>query len=181
MRRSEKLPRAKKDSIIIRQLADETLAYDLKRHRAFCLNDLAGRIWRRCDGATTLAAAQRAIAAETGQPVSAEVMVYGLRQLSKARLLEPGDIHPQSLSAPADQPRQPAPDHTGIALSRRDLVRRLGLGAAVLLPVVSMVIAPTAASAATCRAKGQPCNPLLPGCCSGSCSSTNPNIIGTCA
>ncbi len=179
MSSGEKLPKARTVSIIIRELAGETLAYDLDRHRAYCLNGLAGRIWRRCDGQTTLAQAQRAIAAEIGQPVGEEVMLYGLRKLRQARLLEQSDGNVLLLSALADRFSEGVPEKSGATMSRRDLVRKLGLGAALLIPVVTMVIAPTAVSAASCRAKGQPCGAGLPACCGGlSCSS--PAGIGVC-
>ena len=66
--------------------------------------------------------------------------------------------------------------------SRREVVRRVGIGAAILLPAVASVVAPTPAeAAATCattcasKADGTPCtcfgaNPCTATCVSGACS-----------
>ena len=37
------MPRARQDELVVEELPDETLVYDLKRHKARCLN--ARRLW----------------------------------------------------------------------------------------------------------------------------------------
>ena len=37
---SNQLPLARKDKLVVRELADEVLVYDLTRNKAFCLNRL---------------------------------------------------------------------------------------------------------------------------------------------
>ena len=49
------MPRARQDELIVEELQDETLVYDLKRHKAHCLNRTSALVWRRCDGRTTVA------------------------------------------------------------------------------------------------------------------------------
>jgi hypothetical protein len=46
------LPHARSEGLVIRELPEETLVYDLKRHRAHCLNPTAARVWSYCDGQT---------------------------------------------------------------------------------------------------------------------------------
>jgi len=59
-------------------------------------------------------------------------------------------------------------------LSRREALRRLGLGAAIAVPIIVSITAPTPAMAGTCKAKGQSCGTGSQ-CCSKAC------IAGTCA
>ena len=46
-------PKARSQQIVVQELPDETLVYDLKRHKALCLNRAAGLVWKRCDGQTS--------------------------------------------------------------------------------------------------------------------------------
>ena len=49
------LPEKREEDLTIVELPEETLVYDLKRHRAYCLNRTVALIWRHCDGRTTAA------------------------------------------------------------------------------------------------------------------------------
>jgi hypothetical protein len=40
------LPRVRKKNLIIDELADEVLVYDLDRHKAHCLNRTAALVWK---------------------------------------------------------------------------------------------------------------------------------------
>jgi hypothetical protein len=143
----------------VRRLADETIAYDLDRHRGHCLNEAAAAVWQECDGRRDLAQIARRVSARLGHPVDEDFVALALRGLQRARLLD---------SAPA--PR---------AVSRREVARRLGLGGAlaVLLPTVITLVAPTVLQAATNQ-----CTPLQcilggatrRGCC---CTSNNRRCI----
>jgi hypothetical protein len=55
-------------------------------------------------------------------------------------------------------------------VSRRAILKRVGIGAAVALPVVASVVAPRAAQAATCQPTGSGCTTSSQ-CCSGVCSN----------
>ena len=41
---------ARRRSLLLRELGDETLAYDLSSHRASCLNREAAAVFHACDG-----------------------------------------------------------------------------------------------------------------------------------
>ena len=43
-------PLARTESLIIKELADETLIYDTQRDKAHCLNSTAALVWKNCDG-----------------------------------------------------------------------------------------------------------------------------------
>lgn len=49
MRKSDRLsPKARKERLVIKELANETLVYDEINHKAHCLNSTAGRVWKFC-------------------------------------------------------------------------------------------------------------------------------------
>lgn len=150
-----RLPRARKQKIIRKQLAEELLVYDLQRDTAHSLNQSAAAIWNLCDGRTTPEQIGRKLEEQTGQPVSDDFVWLALDQLDRDHLLAEHLERPQGIRR----------------ISRREAVRRIALGAAIALPIVVSITAPTPAQAATCRAPGQPCSTSAQ-CCSGFCKST---------
>jgi hypothetical protein len=46
-------PLARKQDLLVRELADEVLVYDLANDEAHCLNETAAFVWMRCDGRNT--------------------------------------------------------------------------------------------------------------------------------
>jgi len=137
------MPKAKTERLIVREIDGETLVYDCGRYAASCLNEFAARVWRECDGETSVAAA-------LGEDERA--VWLALHQLTKAQLLTEAIAFPPDMSA---------------AKSRREIGGRLGLGAAAF---VASIVAPMPAQAQSCRTLGQSCVPrFLPGphCCPG--------------
>jgi hypothetical protein len=159
-RAEQVIPHARKDGLVIKELPNEVLVYDLERHKAHCLNDTAALVWDRCDGKTTVTEMVDALQVESALPVDEDIVWLALDQLDKARLLE-GPI-----SRPSNKPR----------LSRRDAVRRIGIAAAI--PVVLSVLAPTALAVGSCLGTGEACNDNAE-CCSGTCSGVSPNATCT--
>ena len=133
MNREQLSPEARKEGLVIHKLGEEVLVYDLNRHKAHCLNKTAALVWERCDGKTSVAQLVQQLETELKTRVDREVVWLAVDQLDKSRLLQ----------------SRIAPDANRISLSRRELIKRAGLGAAIALPVVSSIIAPTAAQAAT--------------------------------
>ena len=130
------VPRAREDRLVVQELPDEVLVYDLTRHKAHCLNRTAALIWRHCDGQTTVAEMATLLQKELKSPVDEAVVWLALERLGRARLLH------ERVTPPAGAAR----------FSRREVIRKLVLvgGLSVLLPVVSSIVAPTAAQAASC-------------------------------
>jgi hypothetical protein len=147
-----KQPKAREKGIVVQELADEVLIYDLERHKAHCLNQTAATIWQSCDGQRTIADLAALLSARSNTKVDESFVMYGIEQLTKARLVE-GD------------------GSSAGKLSRREALRRIGIAAAIALPVVTSIIAPRAAEAGTCRASGQSCTSSLQ-CCSGLCAGS---------
>lgn len=152
-----KLPAAREDGLIMQKVADEVLVYDQQRHKAHCLNQTAALVWRSLDGKSTASQIATRLSQQQGVAVSAAVVQLAVSDLGRSGLLR-GPIVAEGKSG----------------LSRRELMKRIGVGAAVALPVVVSVVAPRAAQAATCRLSGQSCTTSSQ-CCSGVCSA------GTCA
>jgi Coenzyme PQQ synthesis protein D (PqqD) len=148
----QSLPKARRSKLITAELEGELLVYDQSSNKAHCLNESAAFVWARCDGQTSVASIAGLLQRERKTPVSDEVVWFALDQLEKSHLLQ------ESLARPAEL------NH----LSRRALVKRLGIAAALTLPLVTSLIAPTAAEAATCGAVGAACTTNAD-CCSDSC------------
>ncbi len=89
-------PRARKEGLLVEELPDETLVYDLKRDKAHCLNPTAALVWQHCDGQTTVA--ELAALLEKGLEIPAnDVLVWmALERLRRAHLL----TEPVRLPAP---------------------------------------------------------------------------------
>ena len=146
------LPRARRSGLIIEELSDEVLVYDSDRDSALCLNQTAASVWKHCDGKTTPARMARLIEKELQITGGDEVVSFALERLEKSHLLT--GKTPVRLSE----------------MSRRDLVRRLGIAAAVV-PVITLILVPTARAQATCTQDGGSC--ITDGdCCSGCCSNS---------
>jgi hypothetical protein len=52
---TNRMPKAKTAHLIVKVIDDETLIYDMGRHAATCLNEFAAKVWRECDGTTSVA------------------------------------------------------------------------------------------------------------------------------
>ena len=126
-------PKAKTERLIVREIDGETLIYDRSRDAASCLNEFAAKVWRECDGETSVAD----IAAGLGEDESA--VWLALHQLTKAQLLTEAIAFPADMSA---------------AKSRREVGARLGLGAAAF---VTSIVAPMPAQAASCLGRFAVC------------------------
>ena len=66
MMRAARLPLSRTDNLVIRELDDETLVYDMERDEAHCLNQTAALVWQQCDGKTTAAQAARILENQVG-------------------------------------------------------------------------------------------------------------------
>lgn len=172
MNRGHDKPRRRKKDLAVQNLLDEVLVYDLRNHRAHRLNRAAAIVWRHCDGKTTVPQLAHILTDKLDEPADREVVRYALSRLWRAHLLE-GEARVEKYS-------------------RRDFIHRLkkvGLAASVMLPVVSSIVAPTPAHAMSCVPGNQcgaagnctPCHTGNPGvhcgtkrCCNGSCVAASP-------
>ena len=151
----QSIPEARRKGLVVQEMSEEVLVYDRERNKAHCLNRTAALVWSHCDGKSSVAQLARAIAEETNEPIDEDLIWLGVEQLSKTHLLrEPALI-------PEQKP----------GLSRREVIRRIGLTAAVALPVVTSIVAPTAAQAANCHPSGTACTSSAQCCAPGICNA----------
>ena len=109
------LPRAREDRLVVQELPDEVLVYDLNRHKAHCLNRTAALVWGHCDGQTTVADMATLLRKELKHPVDEAVVWLALDRLGRAHLLR------ERVRPPAGARR----------LSRREVMRKLALAGAL--------------------------------------------------
>ena len=128
----DSVPATRKDGLTISTLDDEVLVYDPEARRASCLNGFAAEVLALCDGQSSASDIAREL---PFKDVDERMVWLALADLQKAQLLQ-------------DRVSFAAIAHAGT--SRRDLLKRIGLGAAVAVPVVAGIALPTPAQAATC-------------------------------
>jgi Coenzyme PQQ synthesis protein D (PqqD) len=125
------LPKARKADLVTRQIPGELLVYDLKRHKAYCLNDTAAKIWRQCNGKRTVTDLTAELGKELQSPIDEQRVQLALNQLEKSHLLQ----------------RQTG-GSLSLQVSRRALIRA-GTATAITLPLVTMIAAPSAQAQAS--------------------------------
>jgi hypothetical protein len=121
-------PLARTDDLVIEDLADEVLVYDRRIQRAHCLSCTAARVWRACDGQTSIDDLNRSL------DLDEESVRRALTELQACELLDSG-------------PQRPA----GAGMTRRDVTMRAARigAAAAAVPLIFSVAAPPAEAALT--------------------------------
>ena len=144
------LPRARKDCLS-RELDDEVVIYDPQRHEGHCLNATAAAVWKLCDGKNSASQIAVIVSRQFCAQVDKPIVQLALERLADAHLL----VERQA---------------TVKSPSRRAAIRRVGIAAAVALPLITSIVAPTPASAVTCFQLGQLCANNAQ-CCSHLCDT----------
>jgi len=164
-----KYPRSRKDSLVVQEIDGEVLIYDLNDNKAFCLNKTSAIIWELCDGQRSPAEIESLASNKLKSPAGEGLIWLALTQLKKENLLE------NDVAAPAEYK----------GLSRREVIKRVGLGSVVAIPIVSSLVAPTGATAAsafalqaTCTSSPQ-CSPAAPTCASDPAGGPMHCCVGT--
>jgi hypothetical protein len=124
-------PLGRKDNIVVQQLEGELLIYDLGINKAFCLNQTSALIFQLCDGTRTVSEISRIISQKLKTLVNEDFVRLALDGLQKDNLLEKAEDSSEHF----------------MGLSRREIVKKIGLASMVALPVIMHVTAPTAAQA----------------------------------
>ena len=156
-----KYPKARANDLVVQEITDEVLIYDIISNEAHCLNKTAAFVWSRCSGDASIADIARSIEKEFGHPVDDNFVRLALSQLFDKNLVAGGELASAALP------------------SRRELIKKIGLGTIVAIPVVASLVAPkntlAAVSACVCRSPAQCANQTM-------CNSvTNCNFNGICA
>ncbi len=152
-------PNSRKSGLVVQQLNDETLVYDLETHHAYCLNRTSSLVWRECDGTKLPDEIVTAVSIAYGTKVNKDIVWLALSQLEKEKLLEPAVEIAPKFAAP----------------SRREAILRIALASAVALPIVSSIVVPTAAHAQSCFSNNTACTQSIQ-CCSNCCKNVGGGI-----
>lgn len=142
-------PKARQEVLISYPGGGETVLYDAKTNKAHCLNATAAFVWQQCDGTRTVCDIAQQFAIQQQTAVDESLVWLALKQLDQARLLE-----------------DPIAVDQLAGVSRRSVLRKLGLAAAVALPVVASLLVPEAVNAGSCKPKGAMAKTSAE-CCSG--------------
>jgi hypothetical protein len=116
-----------RDQLVIEELGTELMIYDQRRNQAFCLNQKAAFVWQHCDGKTTIAEIAFQMAQSLREPIDVAVVQFALQGLSKDGLLETTTFLPFAADG----------------LTRRDMMQKIGVSAAVALPLVTALLVAT--------------------------------------
>lgn len=153
---------AREKELIVKELDDEVLVYDLERDKAHCLNYSAAFVWKHCDGQRSVDEIARLMEKEWRTPVNEDAVWFALNKLSKADLLQERVDLPEAKAG----------------ISRRSAVRRLAFGS-LLIPAVISIVAPTALAGASVPPACQQCVKKKDGIqdCPSECTGA---VLGTC-
>ena len=143
-------PRARRDCLT-REFGDELLVYDQQRNVGHCLNPTAAATWKMCDGKNGATELANILTQQFSAPIDEPVVRLALEELSKAHLLVEVEKSVRRSS-------------------RREAIRAIGIAGAIALPLITSLVAPTPARAASCLANGKPCGSNVQ-CCSGKCGT----------
>lgn len=156
---SRKGPMAIVSKKVVQEVNDETLIYDTGSHRAYCLNKVSSIVWQNCDGENDTEAISKILASKLGSDIPDELVWLALDQLENADLVDAAGNVPEAAAS----------------LSRREMIRRVGMASAVALPVVASIVAPPAASAQSCIPNDGSCTASSQ-CCSNCCKNVGGGV-----
>ena len=128
-------PKSRRNGIVVQELENELLLYDLETNKSFCLNRTSVLVWQACDGTKSVSEISREIGQKLKMLVDENLVRLAIDQLNKNNLL--------------DSNQKTSVKFGGI--SRREVIKKIGLTSMTALPVITSLIAPTAAmGASTC-------------------------------
>ena len=152
-------PHARQANLVVTELQNEVLLYDLDTDQASCLNPTAALVWKLADGESSVDDIAARMTAELKSPVDARIVWYAVDQLGKKNLLR------EKVNVPPQYAR----------MTRRDFLVKAGVvGAVAAIPVIISLAAPGPAMAATGSCTTTPCTPPNSGP-NASCCPNNPN------
>jgi hypothetical protein len=133
--------KSRESNLVVQDLNKEVMIYDLTQNKALCLNETASIIWRLCDWKKSAAEISQIMSRKLKSPISEDFVWLALDQLKKENLLQNADsIKP-----------------TFNGLSRREVIKKVGLASMLALPLISSIVAPSAihAQSGACVPTGQ--------------------------
>lgn len=139
-------PNVRQNDLVTQDSNSEMLIYDLTNNKVFCLNETSALVWRLCNGKNTIAEISKETSKKLNTNIGEDFIWLSLKQLEKENLLENTKLPPKFSD-----------------LSRREVVKRIGLSTALVLPLITSLVAPRVAlSASFCNDAGTVINGANP-------------------
>jgi len=148
-------PLARTNGLVVQEVPNEVLVFDMETNEAHCLNETAAMVWKYCDGKTSVAQ----IAEILGENANDDLVWLAIDQLNEHKLLE----------------KEVTTKFAG--QSRREVLRKIGLASMIALPIIASMAAPRSVLAATSCV----CETNLDCAPQTSCSAATCNGSGLCA
>lgn len=155
------IPKARVEDLVVQELPEETLVYDLDTNQAHCLNKTAAFVWKYCDGKNSVTDIAKLLEKGFGNPFEDDFVRLAINLLDERNLLN------EKTRNDFDLP------------NRRAIIKKIGFASAAVLPVVASLAVPTTSWAANVN-----CACLNPPDCAtqtGCPSLVNCNGSGVCA
>ena len=170
----ENYPVSRTDNLVTQETDNDLLIYDFHIDKAFCLNQTAAVVWRSCNGTKSVKEIASIVSKTFKSPVNEDLIWVTLDQLKTQKLLK----NTQEFQI----------DFNG--LSRREIIKKVGITSLIALPLVTSFIVPAsvnAQSANICRSNpgdeqfnngaGCPCN-SSDDCCAVCGGAVNMMVCG---
>jgi len=141
-------PVSRQRELVIQKIDNEFLVYDLRTNKAHHLTETAAFIWQHCDGKNSISDLKTLVENKFDTKINEDFIWLALDQLNRENLLE-GKI-------------------PSYGISRREVLKKIGVAAMVALPIVASLSVPnTALATSTC---GNICSPANPKTCAPGCT-----------
>ena len=143
-------PQAKTDNLVVQDLSNEVLIYNLENNKAYSLNETTTLVWQNCDGTKDISAIAKELEKKLNQNIPDELVWLALDSLKNENLVSFAKATPSVLAG----------------FNRREAIKRVGFATLAALPLLTSVMAPTAAHAQSgataevceaCSKKNDPC------------------------
>lgn len=138
------IPIARTEKLVVQDSVNEVLVYDLETNTAHCLNETAAFVWLNCDGQKSIEEIEILVTKRFGRSADSEFVWFALDSLNKSNLLKNSDKFENHFNG----------------LTRRQIIKKIGLSSMIALPLISSLVAPSAANAqsGTLAANCAPCS-----------------------
>ena len=146
---NSQFPTARTNGLVVQEIPDEVLVYDLESDKAHCLNRTAALVWKACDGKRSVSEIAGMVGAEAGNAVSDDLVWLAIDQLNEHNLLE-NEVRSHFAGE-----------------SRRQVLKKIGVASMVALPIIASLAAPRSVLAGTscaCTNEGGACISPPVGC-----------------
>jgi hypothetical protein len=160
VRNDTHVPGSLTEGLVIQQLGEEVLVYNTATSAAHCLNREAAVVWQLCDGRRNVSDIALQFDKDGHGTVTSDYVWLALDQLNECGLIDALPVR-------------------STVTSRRNAMKKVGLGLAIGLPLISSLVTPKSAFAV-----GTSCSCTVPGDCLAQTvcpSTTNCNGAHSCA